>query len=66
MMLEVSTQGKDVHQLLPGWHKPPDECCGSWTPDGKYFVFMAFYASNCNALFQFTLATGSDNNANLI
>ena len=34
MMLEVSTQGKDVHQLLPGWHKPPDECCGRWTPDG--------------------------------
>ncbi len=41
MMLEVSTQGKDVHQLLPGWHKPPDECCGRWTPDGQWFVFAS-------------------------
>src|SRR5262249_2997944 len=20
---------------------PPDECCGKWTPDGKYFVFQS-------------------------
>jgi Tol biopolymer transport system component len=27
--------------LLPGWHNSPGECCGNWTPDGKYFVFQA-------------------------
>jgi eukaryotic-like serine/threonine-protein kinase len=27
--------------LLPGWHTPPDECCGKWTADGKYFVFSS-------------------------
>jgi Tol biopolymer transport system component len=27
--------------LLPGWNQPPAECCGNWTPDGKYFVFQA-------------------------
>ncbi|MGA9392270.1 MAG: protein kinase [Candidatus Sulfotelmatobacter sp.] len=36
---EVGTDGSRLHQLLPGWHKPSDECCGNWTPDGKYFVF---------------------------
>jgi Tol biopolymer transport system component len=36
---EVSAQGTDLRQLLPGWHDPPDECCGKWTADGKYFVF---------------------------
>jgi eukaryotic-like serine/threonine-protein kinase len=36
---EVSAQGTNLHQLFPGWHNPPDECCGRWTADGKYFVF---------------------------
>jgi serine/threonine protein kinase/Tol biopolymer transport system component len=36
---QVSTNGKDLHRMFPGWHTPPDECCGKWTPDGKYFVF---------------------------
>ena len=38
---EVSVAGTDLHRLLAGWHDPPDECCGTWTPDGKYFVFQS-------------------------
>jgi eukaryotic-like serine/threonine-protein kinase len=38
---EVSTSGADAHRLLAGWHDPPDECCGKWTADGKYFVFQS-------------------------
>jgi eukaryotic-like serine/threonine-protein kinase len=38
---EVSATGTDLHRLLTGWHDPPDECCGKWTPDGKYFVFQS-------------------------
>jgi Tol biopolymer transport system component len=38
---EVSAQGANLHQLFPGWHDPPDECCGKWTADGKYFVFQS-------------------------
>ena len=33
------SQGTNLHPLFPGWHNPPDECCGKWTADGKYFVF---------------------------
>ena len=29
------------HQLLPRLAIPPDECCGRWTADGKYFVFQS-------------------------
>ena len=36
---QVSVNGTDPHPLLPAWHTPPNECCGNWTPDGKYFVF---------------------------
>lgn len=38
---QVSLAGSDLHRLLPEWHRPADECCGRWTPDGKYFVFQS-------------------------
>ena len=38
---EVSVDGSGMHLLLPGWHNPPDECCGKWTADGEYFVFQS-------------------------
>jgi len=36
---EVRSDGSNLHPLLPGWHDPPVECCGRWTPDGRYYVF---------------------------
>ncbi len=27
--------------ILPGWTQPASECCGTWTADGKYFVFQS-------------------------
>jgi serine/threonine protein kinase/Tol biopolymer transport system component len=38
---QASADGSHLHPLLPGWNNPPNECCGNWTPDGKYFVFEA-------------------------
>jgi eukaryotic-like serine/threonine-protein kinase len=38
---EVSADGQGLHRLLAGWHNPPDECCGRWTADGKFFVFQS-------------------------
>lgn len=37
---EMSVDGSDLHRLLPDWEFT-DHCCGSWTPDGKYYVFEA-------------------------
>jgi len=36
---ELSADGKNLHEMFPGWHEGTGECCGSWMPDGKYFVF---------------------------
>lgn len=36
---EVSTNGANLYALLPEW--PEETCCGSWTGDGKYFVFSS-------------------------
>jgi Tol biopolymer transport system component len=41
MMWEVNVDGSELHRLLADWHTPPDECCGRWTVDGKYFVFQS-------------------------
>ncbi len=38
---QVSVSGKNPHPLFPVWHTPHNECCGKWTPDGKYFVFQS-------------------------
>jgi serine/threonine protein kinase/Tol biopolymer transport system component len=36
---EANADGSNLHALLPGWNTPPSECCGRWTPDGKYYIF---------------------------
>jgi Tol biopolymer transport system component len=38
---QASADGSHLHPLLPGWNSTPNECCGKWTPDGKYFIFQA-------------------------
>jgi Tol biopolymer transport system component len=38
---KVASDGTNLHPLLPSWNNPPNECCGSWTPDGKYYVFQS-------------------------
>jgi Tol biopolymer transport system component len=38
---EISSDGTNAHALLPAWNSPPAECCGNWTPDGRYFVFQS-------------------------
>jgi WD40 repeat protein len=36
---EVSSDGSHLHALFTNWREA--QCCGSWTPDGRYFVFTA-------------------------
>jgi Tol biopolymer transport system component/predicted Ser/Thr protein kinase len=43
---EVNVDGSNLHQLLKGWHDPPQECCGIWTPDGRYYVFLSHVGRN--------------------
>jgi Tol biopolymer transport system component len=45
---EVRTDGSDLHQLLMGWHSSPNECCGRWTEDGRYYVFESSAGQGSN------------------
>jgi len=38
---EVKSDGTNLHPLLPGWSTPSLEYFGTWTPDGKYFLFSS-------------------------
>jgi serine/threonine protein kinase/Tol biopolymer transport system component len=38
---EITSGGSNLHQLLPSWHPSEQKCCGRWSPDGEFFVFLA-------------------------
>lgn len=43
---EVAADGSHPHPLLPGWSQPASECCGSWTSDGKNYVFQSSHSGH--------------------
>jgi Tol biopolymer transport system component len=45
---EARADGSHLRQLLAGWNAVPNDCCGSWTADGKYFVFQSSRGGSWN------------------
>ena len=45
---EMRFDGSGLHEVSPGWHNPPSECCGRWSPDGRYYVFQGGAVPNVN------------------
>ncbi len=39
LLWEIASDGSGLHQLFSDWHEPGIQCCGSWTPDGRFYVF---------------------------
>jgi Tol biopolymer transport system component/DNA-binding winged helix-turn-helix (wHTH) protein len=40
-LFEMSSDGSGLHELLPGWHPSSWRCCGTWTPDGRFYLFVS-------------------------
>jgi DNA-binding winged helix-turn-helix (wHTH) protein/Tol biopolymer transport system component len=38
---QMSSDGSNLHELLPGWHASSWRCCGRWTPDGRFYLFLS-------------------------
>jgi len=38
---EISADGSNLHEVLPGWRNQGTECYGRWTPDGKFYIFTS-------------------------
>lgn len=45
---ETSADGKNLHAVLTGWTQAASECCGSWTQDGRYYVFTGYRNGHSN------------------
>lgn len=43
---EVPLPNAQPRPLFPDWKDHPAECCGSWSPDGKYFIFQSTEQGN--------------------
>src|SRR5450432_1487432 len=37
---EVSSAGSTPRRLLPGWPASTGLCCGRWTSDGQFYLFL--------------------------
>jgi Tol biopolymer transport system component/DNA-binding winged helix-turn-helix (wHTH) protein len=37
----TSADGSNLHEVLPGWQNRGSECCGHWTPDGRFYIFTS-------------------------
>jgi Tol biopolymer transport system component len=42
---EIGQDGSNPHALLANWQYGSAACCGSWTPDGRYYIFQATQSS---------------------
>ncbi len=38
---EISADGTKLRRVFEETNNPPNQCCGNWTPDAKYFVFAS-------------------------
>jgi WD40 repeat protein len=38
---EISSHGSNLHKLLPDWNPSAYLCCGRWTPDGDFYLFLS-------------------------
>jgi len=46
---ELDSDGSNAHVFLENWtNAPPAECCGSWTDDGRYYVFQSARGGDSN------------------
>ena len=53
---EIKSDGSGLHALFPGWHKPAAECCGTWTADGRYYIFQVAQSRPANVTNLWALA----------
>jgi len=42
---EVGADGSNPHSLWPKWKHSSTACCGTWTADGRYYIFQVTQSS---------------------
>jgi Tol biopolymer transport system component/DNA-binding winged helix-turn-helix (wHTH) protein len=39
---EMSPDGSDLRPVFPNWQPSSIQCCGRWTPDGRFYIFASW------------------------
>ena len=47
---EVRVDGTDFHPVLTGLHAPSSQCCGVWSADGRYYLFVSNVSASSSNL----------------
>jgi Tol biopolymer transport system component len=47
---EMKIDGSDLHPMFPGWKTDSMTCCGDWSSDGQYYVFVVQLAAGAKDL----------------
>jgi Tol biopolymer transport system component len=56
---QVGADGSDPHALLGKWEHASRACCGSWSADGRYYIFQVTQTSPTTVTTLWSLADGS-------
>jgi len=38
---EINSDGSGLHEILADWSDVSSKCCGTWTANGRYYIFQA-------------------------
>src|SRR5262249_23928575 len=41
VLWEISSTGGNLHPVFPSWQGPEGQCCGRWTRNGDFYLFLA-------------------------
>ena len=41
VLWDISATGGDLHPVFPNWQGPEGQCCGRWTRNGDFYLFLA-------------------------
>jgi serine/threonine protein kinase/Tol biopolymer transport system component len=41
VLWEISSTGENLHPVFPSWQGPEGQCCGRWTHNGDFYLFLA-------------------------
>ena len=41
VLWEISSKGGNLHTVFPSWQGPAGQCCGRWTRNGDFYLFLA-------------------------
>jgi serine/threonine protein kinase/Tol biopolymer transport system component len=41
VLWDISSTGGNLHPVFPNWQGPEGQCCGRWTRNGDFYLFLA-------------------------